>query len=390
MNTTQNVYIHASALSSAGSSPVLREGSSVSVHIISQSGPGTYTASFAGGRFQVTSRIQFSPGQTFTARVSIAGGHVELAVLNDGAFSESQPAVQVFDVQASPDGMIADPRLSAYFTSLGLVPDMITAGLFSEMKQLGMKFDVSLFNRARRIAAGFPGREKEAAEAALALLQKGLPASEQEVAALIGADADGADDGGGKRHTGGESDERNASGPLSAVPTDSLVDGIADEVRSFFGALLGGEVPQGAMPADTLALFNHRGFSHGKNGNGTWIQLPFEMSIDGGKESGTGVLRCFTADNSEKNGFFSVKIDFSLKSFYFALYYKSEGCRRIRYSVLPCGSPQETAEQKIRLQTLLQNAFHGECRVEAEWAEPETISAFCTDFGTIPVIRGSV
>jgi hypothetical protein len=390
MNTTQNVYIHASALSPAGSSPVLREGSSVSVHIIAQTGPQSYTASFAGGRFTVTSRIPLSPGQTFAARVSTAGGRVELAVLDDGVLSSSLPPVQVFDVRAAPDGMIADPQLSAYFTSLGLVPDMITAGLFSEMKQLGMKFDASLFNRARRIAAEFPGKEKEAAEAALALLQKGLPAGEHEVAALIGADAAGAGDGGGKRHAGGEADDGRTPELSPGMQSDSLVDGIADEVRSFFGALLGGKVLQGASQAGTLALFNHRGFSHGKDENGTWIQLPFEMSIDGGKETGNGILRCFTAENTEKNGFFSVKIDFSLKSFYFALYYKTEGCRRIRYSVLPCGSPRETAEQKIRLQTLLQKAFHGECRVEAEWAEPDTISAFCTDFGTIPVVRGSV
>jgi hypothetical protein len=392
MNTTQNVYIHKTALSGTTVSQVLREGSFVSVHVISQTGPQSYTVSAAGGRFSVTSQTLLEKGSSFTTVVSFRDEKIILTPLNRGGIlSADLPVVQNFSTQINADGLIADPQLASYFMSLGLSPDSVTLALFSEMKQLGMKLDPSMLNRARRTAEKFSGKEKEAAEAALILEQKGLPADEDAVGQILGREGKNGDKEAGKRDCSGR--KRNSEHKKIIHTADnadsSLISEITDEVRQFFGGIFAGSIPGPESRQGLLTLFNHRGFKDDKESGGSWVQIPFEVSLAGGASHGNGMLRCFFDNGRKKSGKFAVKIDFYMKSYFFVLYYINGVCKKIRFCIDPYDEIHNDPELKNQFYTLLQNIFHGDTPVETEWADSDILSGFCTEPEPVSVVRGN-
>ncbi len=390
MNTAQNVYIVHKSAFSGSPSQVLREGSSVFVRIISQTGPQSYEAAFSGARFSVSSSAALQPGTSFTATVSLRDGKIALVPQqgNGPLFAET-PVVQNFSADIRADGLLSDGRLAAYFTSLGLAPDAVTLALFNGMKELGMRFDPSVLNKARRIGASFPGREKEAAEASLILEQKGLPSGENAVEGILGKENGGGSDG---RKNGGETQNDRHKTDI-AVDAEELIRGgkdIADEVRRFFTGIFSGTIPAEPASGGVLTVFNHRGFCKGETPGGTWIQIPFDIFLDGGTREGKGLLRCFLEENHQKSEKFVVKLDFAVKSYFFVLYYLHMGCKKIRFCSIPDTSISERENQKSLLKTLLADIFHCDEEIQVEWAESDSLSGFCTDTEYISVVRGAV
>jgi len=301
MDTISRVYVQTASLPGMPNRHEIREGDVVSVRILSQTGQNSYIASFAGGRFSVMSEKPLVQGAIFSASVSFKGGTLVLSpLIADAPFSNEQ-FVTTFSTALNPDGTLSDAELVRYFTSLNLPPDYITVSLFAAMQQLGMKFDERIFNDARRIALSFPRREKEAAQAALLLEQKGIPMEKDAVAAIVGeneksdkdseSDADsqsggrakrGGADGkrgsnpqnDGKNESAGESDffgraallqggfvkegnsvqGRRQSGSDAGRPLKALVSEIEAEVRRFFyGVLSGTKAVNGATQGETAA-----------------------------------------------------------------------------------------------------------------------------------------
>ena len=275
MDTISRVYVQTASLSGMPNRHELREADVVSVRILSQTGQNSYIASFAGGRFSVTSERAFAPGTVFSASVSLKDGTLVLSPLIADAPFSNEHLVTTFSTALNPDGTLSDAELVRYFASLNLPPDYITAALFSTMQSLGMKFDEKIFNDARRIALSFPRREKEAAQAALVLEEKGIPVGKDAVAAIVGANekndkgsesdadshsggrakrggADGKDDGdrrnGGKNESAESSDfpkggaahvqSGRQSGSDAGRPLKELVSEIEAEVRRFFCGML--------------------------------------------------------------------------------------------------------------------------------------------------------
>lgn len=390
MNTAQNVYIVHKSAFSGSPSQVLREGSSVFVRIISQTGPQSYEAAFSGARFSVSSQTALQPGTSFTATVSLRDGKIALVPQQgSGTISAETSVVQNFSADVRADGLLTDGRLAAYFTSLGLAPDAVTLTLFNEMKELGMKFDPSLLNKARRIAASFPGREKEAAEASLILEQKGLPSGENAVEGVLGRENRGGSDG---RKNGGETQNDRHKADIAVDEKELVRAGkdIADEVRRFFTGIFDGTIPAEAAPGGILTVFNHRGFYKSETSGGTWIQIPFDILLDGGSREGKGLLRCFLEENHGESKKFVVKIDFDMKSYFFVLYYQNKGCRKIRFCVTPETLMSERENQKNLLKTLLTDIFHCNAEIQVEWTESDTFTGFYTDTGLVSVVRGAV
>ena len=401
----------------------IREGDVVSVHIISQTGQNSYIASFAGGRFSVTSERPLVQGAVFSASVSIKDGTLVLSPLIADAPFSNEHLVTTFSTALNPDGTLSDAELVRYFTSLNLPPDYITVSLFAAMQQLGMKFDERIFNDARRIALSFPRREKEAAEAALLLEQKGIRMEKTSVAAIVGeneksdkdseSDADSQNGGRAKRggadgKRGSRAERRDADGKRGIDtdrPLKALVSEIEAEVRRFFcGTLSGKRAANGAVQGKTatidteasdaaydvraeraleqreggiLTLFNHRGFSSGAG----WIQIPFEISFDGGAKTGSGVLRFFTDVRQKKAEKCTVTLDFGGQFYYFVIYLQKG---RVLYAVQGTGSADESAA----LEKALEAAFGGKS-FSVERSDGSALSGFYEKSG-ISVVRGSV
>jgi hypothetical protein len=383
---TGNVYIHPTALSQTGVPQVLREGSSVFVRVIAQTGPRTFTAGFAGGRYTVDSDLALKPGMTFTAELRLKDGKVMLVpqLLSETGqqFVQNIPA----DVSA---GIELSPQLKAYFISLGLVPDSITLRLFQQMIQLGSKFDAQFMQKARLLAKRFPGSEEEAADAALVLEQKGIRADVDTITELFC----NFEFSGEQQQKKEEEQKRNIS---HIVTTDHCgteddvcnadIDSIVAEVKSFFTSVLSGKsLMYQQNTSGLLTVFNHLRTAHAESGDGSWLQIPFEFSTEMKKYSqlsGKGIFRFFTGQNEGKYKKSTIKIDFHLKSYFFVLSYIGKRCSKVRFSVLPVPSEEERNRQNELLQSLL--------GIKAEWADPCTISGFCSDEVTVSVVRGTV
>lgn len=414
MDTISRVYVQTASLSGMPNRHELREGDVVSVRILSQTGQNSYIASFAGGRFSVTSERPLMQGAVFSASVSLKDGTLVLSPLIADAPFSNEHLVTTFSTALNPDGTLSDAELVRYFTSLNLPSDYITLSLFAAMQSLGMKFDERIFNDARRIALSFPRREKEAAQAALLLEQKGIPMGKDAVAAIVGenekSDKDseshadsqsggrakrGGADGkrgsdpqnGGKNESaeeGGFVKEGNSvqsgrqSGSDAGRPLEELVSEIEAEVRRFFCGLLSGRALE-QSEGGVLTLFNHRGFSSGAS----WIQLPFEISLDGGAQTGKGVLRFFTDARQKKTEKYTATLDFAGQFYYFVIYLHKEHCR-----VLYAASGEERAGESALLKKALEAAFGGKS-FSVERAEAGMLSGFYEKSG-ISVVRGSV
>ena len=416
MDTISRVYVQTASLSAMPNRHEIREGDVVSVRILSQTGQNSYIASFAGGRFSVTSERPLVPGALFSASVSIKDGTLVLSpLIADTPFS-NEHLVTTFSTALNSDGTLSDAELVRYFTSLNLFPDYITLSLFTAMQQLGMKFDEKIFTDARRIALSFPGREKEAAQAALLLAQKGIPMEKDVVAAIVGeneksdkgsgsdaasesggkAERGGADkksggrQNGGKDENAGESDlSRHAallqdggtpirSGSDEGRPLKELVSEIEAEVRRFFCGILSGRALE-QSEGGVLTLFNHRGFSSGAS----WIQLPFEISLDGGAKTGNGVLRFFADARQKKAEKYTATLDLGGQFYYFVIYLHKERSR-----VLYAASGEEREGESALLKKALEAAFGGKS-FSVERTESGVLSGFFEESG-ISVVRGSV
>ena len=436
MDTISRVYVQTTSLSGMPNRHEIREGDVVSVRILSQTGQNSYIASFAGGRFSVTSERPLVPGAVFSASVSLKESTLVLSPLIADAPFSNEHLVTTFSTALNPDGMLSDAALVRYFASLNLPSDYITLSLFAAMQSLGMKFDERIFNDARRIALSFPRREKEAAQAALLLEQKGIPMEKDAVAAIVGeneksdkdseSDADsqsggrakrggadgkrggraGGERAGGKRRdgqSGGKNENIFDTRPLSKETVSEIE---AEVRRFFFGILSGSKAANGAVQGEAavtdteasdaaydvsakpalerreggvLTLFNHRGFSSGAS----WIQLPFEISLDGGAKTGSGMLRFFVDVRQKKAEKCTVTLDFGGQFYYFVIYLHKERSR-----VLYAASGEERAGERALLKKALEAAFGGKS-FSVERTESGVLSGFFEESG-ISVVRGSV
>ncbi|MFC2477907.1 MAG: hypothetical protein ACFNQG_02640, partial [Treponema socranskii subsp. buccale] len=231
--------------------------------------------------------------------------------------------------------------------------------------------------------------------------------------------ADGKDDGdrrnGGKNESAESSDfpkggaahvqSGRKSGSDAGRPLKALVSEIEAEVRRFFfGILSGSRAANGAVQGEAavtdteasdaaydvsakpalerreggvLTLFNHRGFSPGAS----WIQLPFEISLDGGAETGSGVLRFFLDVRQKKAEKCTAMLDFGGKFYCFVIYLHKG---RVLYAV----SGEECTGESALLEKALEAAFGGKS-FSVERAEAGVLSGFYEE-DCISAARGSV
>ena len=313
--------------------------------------------SFAGGRFVARSTQNLVAGQTFKAQISLSADGVVLKMVpsaNEAGGGEN--LVKAFSALS--------PEAGEFLAALGLPVDSVSAKILQAMTQQGAKLDPRLMQKVRRAALKFKGRETEAAEAALALEEKGMDcesaALDQIMDALEGKE--GSADGEPSNQNGG-GQEDSSQGPESGQSNAVDYGQILAEVKRFFSFAESGALQKNA---DGLALFNHlRG--KGQSGQNGWVFFPFEYQIKGGSqneaEKGTGDLRLYL--DYEKGSLEKMVINFKsiCAKMFFALYLENKKVRKLIVS----GADQKNLEE-------LKNSFGRDVKVEV--ADLEDVSAF--------------
>ncbi len=317
----------------------MREGDFVFARVLKNLGGGNYLVSFAGGRFAAKSAQNLVAGQTFRAQISLAGGSVALKIIPGAADQGGENLVKAFSVLS--------PEAREFLAALGLPADGVSAKILQSMMQNGFKIDARFMQKIRRLAQKFKGRESQAAEAALALEEKGVDsdsaALDQIMDALEGRA--GQEGQAGQNASANQNGGRDDSGQTNNGGADYQQ--ILGEVKRFFdfAAGIGGAVNPGDSGASGVALTEQNAgalalFNHLRGGDGSaqkekkgWLLFPFEYQINSDKnspvEEGNGALRLYL--DYEKAQVEKMTINFKTicANLFFALYFEGKKVRKL-------------------------------------------------------------
>lgn len=287
MMDTGKIYIHSQSAISKENANLLREGNSVLVRILKQTGSNSYIASFAGGRFTVNSKDALKPGTTFMARLSFQNGKVNLVKIPQVQNQNSEPKAVI----TSSNTLTSE--IASLLQSLGVAPDSISKTLLQTFYATGSRVNVEKLNKARVAAMKFEGREEEAAEAALILLEKGIEPTFENISDVLTGfslekkfeEADGKSD---------ESfDEKQIEKELRRFFKDLVESDRAGNSSDARSASDAGILSDARTDAGFLTVFNHLASRQTEDGAGHFVVVPFEFGFEKGEKQlkGDGVFR---------------------------------------------------------------------------------------------------
>ena len=297
---TNDVVLQKAALTNSLYKKSFSEGGSVFVRVIKNLGGGNYIVSLGGSRLSVRSETPLEENSSLLAKIKIFGEKIMLIRQPVGNFAEV--SAQKISANVSADGVLSGTA-AAYLKRIGLTPDSLSVSMLSQMQELGLSFNIDFMNRIRLLAQKFKGREKRAAEIALALEQKGLTADENIVLSLMdGEDFQNAQNEMQKNRQNdfhSSSKEESETGDEKTASFEQIAIGVFKE---FFAGLFNKTSYSKEIKYGAAALFNH--FSACKSKTDfikTWIHLPFEFSFtNGGKDcAGTGCVNLLIKPDSK-------------------------------------------------------------------------------------------
>ncbi len=345
----------------------MREGDFVFARVLRNLGGGNYLLSFAGGRFTARSAQKLAAGQTFRAQISLAGGSVALKIVPaSGGGGENM--AKAFEALS--------PETSAFLEALGLGADGVSAKILQAMTQSGFKIDARFMQKIRRAAQKFKGREAEAAEAALALEEKGVDSESAALDEIMDAL------GGGKGSEAGSRQDGQKDGGGADYER------ILGEVKRFFDVFGGLQFEGGGgfsassfseEKAGALALFNHLrgGGSSTQEKQKGWIFFPFEYKIaarNNGGENGNGALRLYLDYENASVEKMLINFKSICANVFFALYFKNKKVEKLVVS-----SQDKSALQEMKLESLRSLADSIGQGVKLELLDFEKFSTFGTE-----------
>lgn len=339
---TQNI----APVQSAGN--VLRGGASVFVRVLADNGGGQYLVSAGGSRISVASRLPLEPGSTFRASVSVRDGRV-LLVPETSAAAVQQESPELAGAGSSPDAMLA-----ALLAAEGLAPDAVSVKLLQFLQQGGFRVDRALMDRARRMALRFPGREREAAEAAALLLEKGIAPTESAVQELLALAGGGA--------SAGEQPQDSAPEPDGGGEGEALLPLFAGS--GAFG-----------HEAGLLTLVNHLSLDAEHH----WIILPYEWN-SGGKVALNGVLRLLLNLRTKNVEKILIKCKTNSTNYFFVLYFNKESkVKEVRFCTLPPLLTSAIHLEEGRLGDLLASGMNAGKSVPVTYSTSALQDGLCCD-----------
>ena len=369
---TNGIYIHSQTVLPKEYSNLIKEGSSVLVRILKDSGNGKYVASFAGGRYAISSKEKLVPGSSFMARVSITDGKLNLSKIQNTVQN------QLSDKSVVQSSNVMTPQVAELLASLGLPQDNISKMLLQTIVGFGAKINLDKINKARNAALKFLGHEEEASEAAMILIEKGIePTIEniQDVMTGFGLSSEV---------------EGNSSEKQIEKFENHEIEMLAEQFKEYFTELLNGR-QIGKSPEGFLTVFNHiisRDQDTKSNGGQSehknhWIVVPFEFGFE--KEQrhikGDGVFRVFL-DLLKKNVQNSV-INFSIdrEIWTFVVSFNGTDIQKVLFSHYPEMDDVINTKLKSKLQVYFKN-------VPVEVEKTEKLAGFASGNILLPVAKG--
>ena len=297
---TNDVVLQKAALTNSLYKKSFSEGGSVFVRVIKNLGGGNYIVSLGGSRLSVRSETPLEENSSLLAKIKIFGEKIMLIRQPVGNFVEV--SAQKISANVSADGVLSGTA-AAYLKRIGLTPDSLSVSMLSQMQELGLSFNIDFMNRIRLLAQKFKGREKRAAEIALALEQKGLTADENIVLSLMdGEDFQNAQNEMQKNRQNDFQSSFKGESETGDEKTASFEQIAIGVFKEFFVGLFNKTSYSKEIKYGAAALFNH--FSACKSKTDfikTWICLPFEFSfINSGREcNGRGCVNLLIKTDSK-------------------------------------------------------------------------------------------
>ena len=407
----------------------LKEGQSVFVRVLSDNGGGQYTVSFANSRFNVSCQSKLSLGQTFNASVHLgADGKILLepfSKMAGGAPLGSVGTGANVGALFSPYGGNADfSSLYNMLSAEGFVPDELSAKLFLFLQQTGVRIDRTLMAKARSLALRFPGKERQAAEAAALLMEDGIEANDSNVKKVLElfygdrGGSNGGRSGGDKSSEGqqGHEDSQNPEGRQNGegqqgnggsqgnggLPGDQVLTG--DQVLP--GQLSGGE-GQG-QGGKTFALedngqtndkdseasvedvnFLKKIYSDGlgskagfltylnqvRGSDNHWVFLPYEWKC--GDRLFTGIIRILLNLSEKSTKKIEINCKNTVANYDFVLYFSGSKVKEVRFCTLPPLLPSEVKTEELRLGGILSSGMNLKEPVAVTYSDSACIDGIC-------------
>ncbi|MCR5317296.1 MAG: hypothetical protein K6E22_03630 [Treponema sp.] len=380
----------------------LKEGQSVFVRVLADNGGGQYTVSFANSRFNVSCQAKLSLGQTFNASVHFGGdGKILLEPFSKMASGAALDSGANVGALSSPYGGNGVDANNANFSSLysmlsaeGFVPDELSARLFLFLQQTGVRIDRTLMAKARSVALRFPGKERQAAEAAALLMEDGIEASDSSVKKVLElffdeGDGRGSGDGdGGKGHDGRQRHESQHSfdgqqgqpfggegqeqGGSPFAQEDNGQDDDGDSKASVEDVNFLKKIYKGSCgnKAGFLTYLNQV-----KGSDSHWIFLPYEWKC--GERFFTGIIRILLNLSEKSTKKIEINCKNTVANYDFVLYFNGSKVKEVRFCTLPPLLPSEVKTEELRLGGILSSGMNLKEPVTVTYSNSACIDGIC-------------
>ncbi len=338
----------------------LRNGSFVFVNVLKKVSEGTYSVSVDGIRQTVKSEIDLRPGDRFPAEISFDGEKIKLSVLSDG---KNENAVLLSENLESSFYKTENytQNFSALFgSSFAGNEGEIVLCIIKFLQQSGVKLNPEKIIKAKRAASGFKNKKK-AAEAAVFLLEKGLPADEDNIRLILDADAESSDE---ERKNPGDDSHENGKENNKKSENESK-----KELNE-------------PSKTELLKQINR------KEESDYWILIPYDYEISEKKASGLIRMKKNPVTNQVSKLFISVNYEKKYLLLKISLNYN-----KIRHTidmcrVLLCFSKSFSNSEREKVQMNFKRCTENpDFKVEVSFADFETENSLFTDSDALCGIR---
>lgn len=287
------------------------------MRVVEKLDSGLYKISLGGKLMEARSNLQLEPGFFLRVQLKAMAGQIQLI-----PETTSNPVLQdVFRfTEVSFQNGNVPQQLTHILAALGLPVDGISGRLFSMIQQLGFQFDGGKLKKAYRIASQFPGRESQAAEVALLLLEKGIDVDGSDVAAILSFLL-----GDNNFFHQELNQDRDHHSFLSSQKDGKDFGGLEQLVEGLYGRSIASFY---SCSQGLLTLFNHLATN-----TNHWLVVPFSMEMDVSEKSQiVGNIRILFNLSIKKIEKICVTAQSSSSDYDFVLYYGERGVKTLEYA----------------------------------------------------------
>lgn len=371
---TSHIPIHLlNSVHSSFSGGSVAVGSTVFVKVMDQQAPGIYKLAIGNNFFLAKSHTPLEKGTVL--RVKIQDGGNQILLIPERS-TETKEFVKLSENSFSKDKLPL--HIQDFLQKVGLPADEISGRLFSLLQQLHLRPDEKKLSKAYKLASKFAGREKEAAETALFLLDKGIEATEEHIMFFLHilsgsgfsreplTDEDKASSDGGWE--GRKSSLERTLEKLFGCAVDALglVRVMGEQTKLHATSkpwqqhsdFVEKQIDERKIPVYNYGLLTLS--NHIRNGTYHWIVIPYVLPVSFEFSSAhpsedlevNGSIRILVNTESKKTEKIIVWGESSQRKYSFSVYYKNGRLESLSYFLSP-----ETQSDKA--ETLLKDLFPG-------------------------------